>query len=498
MMNKRLLQVLILWGLTLTSLALTMALPGLVQAQEPSIDLRKGPNTRTVDRGDNANFNFQVENTGSVTLTNVVVTDPLVPACDRNFASMGPDVIQSFSCTVNNVPESFVNIASVTAEAVAPFTGTQVTDSDAAQVLVSEDINMCPIDASIDMIAYWHLDEATPGSPIDYHDFYGGHDGNFCINSNSNNCPTSTIGRVKGAQSFDGNNDRIDVSIPDVTGFDFGQNDSFSIELWMKGVPGQTCANFGGGNDDNDVMIGRDDENTNLHWWLGCLGSTGQAHFRLQDINGNPNDQSNNLTSPAAINDGNWHHIVAVRDASVSTNRLYIDGAQVASQGGVNYTAGFGSTTAALNIGGLDLGGDRFDYTGTLDEIAIYEGALPPPLVTAHYNNGLGKYSPNYCTLDYRPTILSNPVKKGVVNEVYNYQVNAIGQPAPSYLIDVTPDDGLTIDSSGLISWTPTITQQYTVTVTATNSEGDDNQVYDLEISDFLSNYLPLVVKDAN
>jgi hypothetical protein len=62
----------------------------------------------------------------------------------------------------------------------------------------------------------------------------------------------------------------------------------------------------------------------------------------------------------------------------------------------------------------------------------------------------------------------------------------------------VTPDDGLTIDSSGLISWTPTITQQYTVTVTATNSEGDDNQVYDLEISDFLSNYLPLVVKDAN
>jgi hypothetical protein len=350
MMNKRLLQVLILWGLALASLVMAMTRPGLVQAQEPSgeigaaaasvnfqknpssqnvvigsnvvfnfsldntgdenlivtniqdphcpsivfggdtnannilntneiwtanctvtnatvsftnvatitlapaatpaatftavdsaavtvvnanFTINKNPNLRTINSDGNADFDIVIQNTGSVTLTNIVVTDPKTPDCNANVASLAPGISIELDCDATNLTESLVNVASVTAVPQAPFNNLQVSRSDSAQVLINEIVALCPINSSVDMIAYWKLDEA--GGPI-YDDSYGGHDSTSC----SSNCPTAFAqGRVDGAQTFSSAlNTGINVDIPNNTPFNWNATDSFSFEAWVIGVDG--------------------------------------------------------------------------------------------------------------------------------------------------------------------------------------------------------------------------------------------------------------------
>ncbi|MBV7327419.1 putative Ig domain-containing protein [Chloroflexi bacterium TSY] len=60
----------------------------------------------------------------------------------------------------------------------------------------------------------------------------------------------------------------------------------------------------------------------------------------------------------------------------------------------------------------------------------------------------------------------------GVVNQVYSYDMEATGNPAPTYSL-ISPPAGMIIDTnSGLISWTPAMTGTFPVTVVATNGQG--------------------------
>jgi hypothetical protein len=98
------------------------------------------------------------------------------------------------------------------------------------------------------MIHYWMLDENV--SP--YFDSYGG-DTATCTN-----CPTATAGIISGAQQF---GSATSVSASDDNTFDWGKDDSFSIEFWMKPDIGNTCAG-------TEVAVGRNDNTTPLNWWV--------------------------------------------------------------------------------------------------------------------------------------------------------------------------------------------------------------------------------------
>ncbi|MBN1348039.1 putative Ig domain-containing protein [candidate division KSB1 bacterium] len=302
------------------------------------------------------------------------------------------------------------------------------------------------------MSHYWKLDDT--GSPFE--DFYGSNDA-ICTN-----CPSPVAGIVSGAQHFDGAADEVNVA--DDGTYDWGSNQSFSVEYWMK-----TSESTQG----NRVIIGRDDATTNLHWWIGCKDD-GTVLFQLRDKSG----AGDAIGGGSALNDGAWHLVVAVRDGNLDKNRIYVDGVKIDSLL-YDYSQDF-SANVSLNIGYLNLGG-HYRYHGILDEIALYDRALSDQeIMTHYYAGGMGK---GYCE-KIAPQIVSSPVEDGFAGDLYTYDVSAIGFPAPTYAL-LTYPAGMTINAgTGLIEWTPSTGGDVDVTVEASNSLGSDTQNFTISVGE--------------
>ncbi|MBC2710754.1 MAG: LamG domain-containing protein [Desulfosarcina sp.] len=230
-----------------------------------------------------------------------------------------------------------------------------------------------------DIFAYWKLDEPTPGAPNGtYADIIKDNAGTGNVN------PTAATGIINGAQAFN-STDKTQINVPADNSFDWQSNESFSIEFWMK-TDGVAPAEI-------QVIIGRDDiPATGLHWWVGINKTDGKVSFFLRETNG----IGGSLLGVGTISlaDGSWHHVVAVRDNSTKDNIIYVDGFE---QGRVNHTygAGFGSATADLNIGWLNLG-TGFYFDGLIDEVALYDRALSLAEIQAHRYAGLA--GDDYCS----------------------------------------------------------------------------------------------------
>jgi hypothetical protein len=87
--------------------------------------------------------------------------------------------------------------------------------------------------------------------------------------------------------------------------------------------------------------------------------------------------------STTAVNDGNWHHIVAVFAAS-NDRIIYVDGA-------AEDTHAANVTLPAINRFSIGRLGDTSPgayFTGTVDEVAVYDTALSASTILAHYNAG--------------------------------------------------------------------------------------------------------------
>ncbi len=95
----------------------------------------------------------------------------------------------------------------------------------------------------------------------------------------------------------------------------------------------------------------------------------------------------------AAVNDGLWHHVVAITEAGVST-RLWIDGNLIATSGGAPTLTNNSSTQ--MFIGGNPQGdsgaGDANQYrpwNGGIDDLALWDRALSEAEIGQIYNAGL-------------------------------------------------------------------------------------------------------------
>jgi hypothetical protein len=227
------------------------------------------------------------------------------------------------------------------------------------------------------MVHYWRLEEAAQP----YADS-AGLTSLICEGA----CPAQTTGQVGNALVFDGAT--TGANAPDDGAFDWGVNDSFTIELWMnKANPVGS-----GGTSDNEVIIGRDDPaSTQLHWWFGVLNTTGGARFQLRDTGG----QYMAALDGPKVDDGQWHHMAVVRNAATDMVLLYVDGDEIDSDS-YDWTNGFSLPNVATNIGWIDLT-PFYHYDGIIDEIAVYDEALSAPQIADHYNEGLAGFV--YCTV---------------------------------------------------------------------------------------------------
>ena len=82
------------------------------------------------------------------------------------------------------------------------------------------------------------------------------------------------------------------------------------------------------------------------------------------------------------------------------------------------------------------------------------------------------------------PVINSFPVGGATIGVNYQYQVTSTGNPAANYVLLVSPS-GMTIDgTTGIISWTPTISQVgvQSVTVRAANASGNNDQSFQINV----------------
>ena len=69
-----------------------------------------------------------------MTLSDVTVTDPLSPDCDRNLGTLAVGQSKSYTCTRKNVTADFENVATATGK---PPTGATVKASDHANIKVA-------------------------------------------------------------------------------------------------------------------------------------------------------------------------------------------------------------------------------------------------------------------------------------------------------------------------------------------------------------------------
>jgi uncharacterized repeat protein (TIGR01451 family) len=108
-------------------------------AESPEIALVKSPKWQLVRFGGTARFRITVTNVGSTVLTNVTVTDPLSPSCNRTsatipaLASLDPNASVTYYCSRRKVWRAFDNVATATG---TPPSGPDVTATDTALVRV--------------------------------------------------------------------------------------------------------------------------------------------------------------------------------------------------------------------------------------------------------------------------------------------------------------------------------------------------------------------------
>jgi len=261
---------------------------------------------------------------------------------------------------------------------------------------------------------YWTLNETVPGS---YANDAGGTAGTC------SSCPTPIGGLVDMGQSFNGTSNVI--AIADDSSADWTQNGGFSVEFWVN--KSSNCSA-------REVVVGRYEGGTPMQWSVGC--DSGLPFFELVDENGT----SVSVTGNGAIDDGEWHHVVAVYDGYFNENRLYIDG-NLEAAGAATYTAGFGGA-ADVTIGELQNGLDNTFLLGIIDEVAFHDRAIPTSMINRHYQDGVIGLRDGYvgCSaivdvmplgdsitnrVGYRPTLYFDLIGQG-------YDVNFVGSRTDS------------------------------------------------------------------
>jgi hypothetical protein len=172
--------------------------------------------------------------------------------------------------------------------------------------------------------------------------------------------------------AFDGSNEVVDCG-GDSEGHDFDLTDEITISCWMK--------TSGAVSTYENIVVKRN-TNANAGWGLG-FGNNGSW---------SPILYSGGWVTPYDIDncdDQNWHHlVVSFKDSGDDTIiKGYTDGSASTSvtASGKQVTS---QTAASFIIGGNGAGGS-YNFTGNIDDVALWDAQLSDADVTKIYNSGV-------------------------------------------------------------------------------------------------------------
>ncbi|MCK5320007.1 DUF2341 domain-containing protein [Candidatus Parcubacteria bacterium] len=236
----------------------------------------------------------------------------------------------------------------------------------------SFDDSMQKLEADADTAALWHFDEGTGTTLGDASS--NGNDGamyDFAIdNSDWVSDSTSEYGGSGGALNFDGVDNYVEVFHDDSLNFN---PEDFTIEGWIK--TSETSHN------DMILMNKREESDNDRGYYLYLNKEPDYAlHYFIY---GEPMIESG-IISDTPINDGNWHHIVALGEGTKM--KMYIDGEfEKEVESPVLAIKNF-DNPASLIIGTIIYFPNIEDfYKGQLDEFRISTRALSADEIKANY-----------------------------------------------------------------------------------------------------------------
>ena len=214
------------------------------------------------------------------------------------------------------------------------------------------------------LVAHWTFDEGTGTTVADATG--NGHTGT------ATGSPTWETGWSGSCMNFDGTDDFVTVA--DHASLNFGADQDFTISLRVKTSTAAVT-------DIWPIMLGKGASAPMYQFFLSEAAETDRWAFDLRTA-------ATRFYAPAGstVRDGNWHHLVAQREAT--TLRTYQNNSQVytLTDAGISDSV---SNASAFIIGKQDADGFEFFFTGSLDDIRFYRRALTTTEIAAIYNGNV-------------------------------------------------------------------------------------------------------------
>jgi len=171
--------------------------------------------------------------------------------------------------------------------------------------------------------------------------------------------------------SFDGSDEYLDCGASSVLDF---SNGDFSVGCWLKSTTSS-----------RETVVSKYVTASPDGWYIDIL-ATGYAQVGFHE------DATTYILRPSSsiVNDGSWHHIVLVYDSG--TVNCYKDGSLNNGTAVTNNSATDSDSSSSLNIGKIGYSGSGY-FSGSVDEVKVYNRALSLPEVLKNYKHGLSKHS---------------------------------------------------------------------------------------------------------
>jgi hypothetical protein len=302
-----------------------------------------------------------------------------------------------------------------------------------------------PVALPADLVAWWRAEPAT-GSVVP--DIIGGHDGGFFSGTTAAPPGYTPDGKVGSAFAFDG---MLYVRIPDAVEL---RPSELTAEAWV--FPTVLSG------DHQTVIASGSSVNDDDAWWLGVFNGKPRfwsKHFGLG---------MTVLEAPSAIPLNQWTHLAISFDGT--TKQLYVNGAQMASQGGLGALV-YDAAAVPVTIGSdwaFNTSNARFN--GRVDEVSLYRRALSSDEIFSIVDAGsAGKRA----TGPYINSPSQLPV--AIVGQAFSHTFTSVLGTAPvAYALSTssTLPPALTLSSAGVLSGVPASTGRFAFVVRATDAAG--------------------------